>query len=79
MKLMPKFMSKILVDIEGIKQQEQLVCVLLRLNFSLGEIASLLDMSSQRLTNMRSRMIKRMTGKKGPARKFDAYIKNIEK
>ena len=52
-------------------------CLLLRLGFSLSEIFSLLDVSTQSLTTMRQRLYKKLHGTDGKARDFDEDIQQM--
>ncbi len=64
---------------KGLSRQskEYMVCLLLRMRFALSEIAISLDISSQSLTNIRSRLLKRLFNIKGGAREFDERIRSL--
>lgn len=52
------------------------IIMLTRLRFIPSEIASLTGLSSQNVTNTRSRMLRKMFGMKGGAKDFDEMIRN---
>lgn len=60
-----------------INPKELHLCMLVRLRFIPSEIASLLAISSQNVTNMRGRLLQKMYNKKGGAKEFDNQIHNI--
>jgi len=57
--------------------REYKLCILIRLRFALSEISIGLDISSQNMTNIRSRLLTKMFGVKGGAKEFDQRILSI--
>lgn len=56
---------------------ERHVAELIRLRFQPSEIAVLLDLSPQRVTNTRSRLLQRLFNTKGGAKNFDSRIRGL--
>ena len=52
------------------------ICIFRMLHFVPSEIAALLCMTSQKLTNLRSRLTPKLFGRKGGAKEFDALLRN---
>ena len=53
------------------------VCILVKLFFTPSEICSLLDIRPQALTNMRTRLLWKLFGRRGGARDFDEQIRHL--
>ena len=64
-KLMPNFYKKMQELRENLTEQEYKVCILTRLNFTPTDIANLLAISQQRVTNIRSNINKKIFHNKG--------------
>lgn len=58
--LMPDFYNALKNNSKGLSEKEILVCILTRLHFIPSEIAVLLDLTKQRISNMRSALNKKM-------------------
>lgn len=58
-----------------LKERELYVCLLLRLRFIPSELSCLLNISSQVVTNMRSRLFLKLFGTLGGAKEFDERIR----
>ena len=74
--LMPDFYAFVTQSDISLNDREIDVCVLTRLRFMPSETASLLDITKQRVTNLRSELNKRIVHKSG-ARSFSANILRI--
>ena len=74
--LMPDFYAFVTQSDISLNDREIDVCVLTRLRFMPSETASLLDITKQRVTNLRSELNKRIFYKSG-ARSFSANILRI--
>ena len=74
--LMPDFYAFVTQSDISLNDREIDVCVLTRLRFMPSETASLLDITKQRVTNLRSELNKRIFHKSG-ARSFSANILRI--
>jgi len=61
----------------NISGRELAICMLIRLRFIPSEIALLTGLSSQQITNMRTRLLQRLFGQKGSTRDFDARIRQL--
>jgi DNA-binding CsgD family transcriptional regulator len=57
-----------------LSEEEYMVCVLVRFNFIPSEISSLLNLSSQTVTNIRTRLLKKLFGVSGGAKDFDQAL-----
>jgi DNA-binding CsgD family transcriptional regulator len=68
---------KFLSQHHELKAQEQYICMLIRMRFLPSEIAVLLDVSSQTVTNLRIRMMRKLFEVKGGAKEFDVQIRTI--
>ena len=64
-KLMPNFYKKMQELRENLTEQEYKVCILTRLNFTPTDIANLLAISQQRVTNIRGNINKKIFHNKG--------------
>ena len=56
---------------------ERGACLLIRLRFIPSEIAALLGLSPQQVTNLRVRLLQKMFNRKGGARDFDVAIRDL--
>lgn len=62
---MPEFYAFIDSKEHGLTDKEKSICLLIRLRFIPSEMASLLDLSVQNVTNLRSRINKKLFGQSG--------------
>ena len=60
-----------------LNDNEYLICLLIRLNFVPAEICILTDSSSSNISNIRKRLLVKMTGHEGSPKDFDKYIKSL--
>ena len=60
-----------------LNNNEYLICLLIRLNFVPAEICILTDSSSSNISNIRKRLLEKMTGREGSPKDFDKYIKSL--
>ena len=60
-----------------LNDNEYLICLLIRLNFVPAEICILTDSSSSKISNIRKRLLVKMTGHEGSPKDFDKYIKSL--
>lgn len=60
-----------------LNQKERGACLLIRLRFIPSEIAALLALSPQQVTNLRVRLLQKMFNQKGGARDFDRAIRGL--
>ena len=58
----------------SLSEDEYMVCLLVRFNFIPSEISILLNLSSQTVTNIRTRLLKKLFGKMGGAKDFDQAL-----
>lgn len=61
----------------GISEHELRICYLIKLKIPVKRIALLLNTSSQSISNSRTRMLTKFTGKKGTTYEFDEFILNL--
>lgn len=73
---LPHFLSAINQS-SNLSQREQQVCELIRLRFIPSEIAVLLMITTQAVTNLRSRLLQKIFGIKGGAKDFDQRIREL--
>ncbi len=74
--VLPGFFSKISSPEYKLTEHEVRVCVLIRLNFIPSEIAVLFNISQQRVTNIRSRINKKLFNA-GGATQLDRSLKRL--
>ena len=60
-----------------LNDNEYLICLLVRLDFVPAEICILTDLSSSNISNIRKRLLEKMTGREGSPKDFDKYIKSL--
>ena len=72
-KYIPFFLSR-LHKINDLSAREINICLLTRLHFSPSEIATLTDISPQNVTNIRSRLLRKIFSVSGGAAEFDRRI-----
>ena len=60
-----------------LNNNEYLICMLVRLDFVPAEICILTDLSSSNISNIRKRLLEKMTGREGSPKDFDKYIKSL--
>ena len=60
-----------------LNNNEYLICLLVRLDFVPAEICILTDSSSSNISNIRKRLLVKMTGHEGSPKDFDKYIKAL--
>ena len=60
-----------------LNNNEYLICLLVRLDFVPAEICILTDSSSANISNIRKRLLVKMTGHEGSPKDFDKYIKSL--
>ena len=60
-----------------LNNNEYLICLLVRLDFVPAEICTLTDLSSSNISNIRKRLLEKMTGREGSPKDFDKYIKSL--
>lgn len=60
-----------------LNNNEYLICLLVRLDFVPAEICILTDSSSSNISNIRKRLLVKMTGHEGSPKDFDKYIKSL--
>ena len=60
-----------------LNDNEYLICLLIRLNFVPAEICILTDSSSSNISNIRKRLLVKMTGHEGSPKDFDKYTKSL--
>lgn len=68
-------LSALLADHPTLAWSEVNLIMLIRLRFAPSEMATLTGVSSQNVTNLRVRLLRKMFGEKGGARDFDARIR----
>ena len=75
-KFLPDFYAAISAHRSELNYKEFRVCILTRLNFIPTEMATLMDVTKQRITNMRASVNKKVFGESG-SKTFDAHIHNM--
>jgi len=73
----PKFYATITKDVYGLTELETKICTLIRFRFIPSEIAVLTDHSSQRITNIKSTINKKIFGKPG-AKTLEANLLSLK-
>ena len=73
---LPDFMESLDIEKNNLGNLEVAVCILVKLQFITSEISCLLDISPQRLTNIRKRLNMKIFGEDGGAKEFDFRIKH---
>ena len=73
---LPDFMKSLDIEKNNLSNLEVAVCILVKLQFITSEISCLLDISPQRLTNIRKRLNMKIFGEDGGAKEFDFRIKH---
>ena len=73
----PKFYATIKKDVYGLTELEIQICMLIRFRFIPSEIAVLTDHSSQRITNIKSTINKKIFGKQG-AKTLEANLLSLK-
>ena len=73
----PSFIPKLKALYPGLDERHVLICIMVKLRFELGEIACLLDISPQILSNDRKRLNEKMFGIVGTTKGFDERIRNL--
>ena len=74
---MPNFIKTLSEKNEKVNLKETNLCILIRLQFLPSEIATLMDLSAQSLSNLRVRLLYKMFGIKGTAKEFNEIINLI--
>ena len=59
-----------------LSEKEYKICILVRLNFKPSDIGALLDLSSDNISNIRKRLLKKIFGEEGKPKDFDKLIKS---
>ena len=72
---LPDFMKSLDIEKNNLSNLEVAVCILVKLQFITSEISCLLDISPQRLTNIRKRLNMKIFGEDGGAKEFDFRIR----
>ena len=72
---LPKFVEYLKINDNKLNENEIIICYLVKMQFMPSEIICLLDISSQRLTNIRKRLNNKIFGTEGGAKEFDYRIK----
>lgn len=72
-----KGLVRLLSGREDLTDREQRVCILVRLRFLPGEMGALLGLSAQSVTNLRQRLLLKMFGESGGARRFDECVRAV--
>lgn len=62
---------------KDISAQEYRICVLLKLGLKVSDIVFVEEITNSNLTNIRSRMLKKILGVKGGAKDFDRYMSGM--
>lgn len=62
---------------KDINSQEYRICILIKLGLKVSDIVFVEEITNSNLTNIRSRMLKKLLGIKGGARDFDRYLSEI--
>ena len=74
---LPHFIDNLSLFDYQLNHRETLVCILIRLRFIPSEIAVLLDMSAQSLSNLRVRLLWKIYRIKGTAKEFNDKIQEL--
>lgn len=72
----PEFLARLNAS-TSLSPLETNVCLLIRLRFTPSEIALLMGISPQRVTNMRTSLLLKIFGEKGGARDFDSRLRGM--
>ena len=75
-KSLPEFYAKLAASESQLTDQEWKVCLLVKLNFIPSELTVLLNLSKQRVTNIRTNLNKKLFGESG-SRTFDANLHKL--
>ena len=75
-RLLPDFYDSIINGNATLNAQEKKVCLLTKLHFIPSEVATLLGVTKQRVTNLRSNINEKMFGEKG-SKSFDGNILSL--
>lgn len=75
-KSLPEFYAKLSANEAQLTDQEWKVCLLVKLNFIPSELTVLLNLSKQRVTNIRTRLNQKLFGESG-SRTFDANLHKL--
>ena len=75
-KSLPEFYAKLSANEAQLTDQEWKVCLLVKLNFIPSELTVLLNLSKQRVTNIRTNLNKKLFGESG-SRTFDANLHKL--
>ena len=62
---------------EALSERDVHICMLIKLRFQPSEIAALVGVSPQTITNSRTRLLGKIFGEKGGARDFDHRIRQM--
>ena len=60
-----------------LSSNDYLVCLLVKIGFIPGEISILTGLSVSNISNIRKRLLMKMTGREGSAKDFDKYIRSL--
>ena len=72
------FLNRLDMDINNLNYNELNICILTKLHFLPSEISCLMGLSSQNITNIRTRLLKKIFNiDKGGAKDFDKQIRLI--
>lgn len=72
----PNFVQR-LNELCPLSQKELQVCLLIKINVSLTQIADIVYSSKQGISSLRQRLYKKFTGKKGKPKDCDNFIRNL--
>ena len=72
----PNFVQR-LNELCPLSQKELQVCLLIKINVSLTQIADIVYSSKQGISSLRQRLYKKFTGKKGKPKDCDNFIQNL--
>ncbi len=72
----PHFVQR-LNELCPLSQKELQVCLLIKINVSLTQIADIVCSSKQGISSLRQRLYKKFTGKKGKPKDCDNFIRNL--
>ena len=75
-KSLPEFYAKLSANEAQLTDQEWKVCLLVKLNFIPSELTALLNLSKQRVTNIRTHLNQKLFGESG-SRTFDANLHKL--
>ncbi|MCR5076691.1 MAG: hypothetical protein K6A82_01480 [Prevotella sp.] len=70
------FMAFLQSHVCQLNDRERYVCILTRLHFLPSEISTLLNVSSQTVTNTRARLLQKLFDKRGGAKQFDSEVRH---